>query len=78
MMPAMVRWPCTSACGASVLSALASTEGLVSRTIRSQKSTPTRLSWKRLWSNMYSAASAQLMIHSARAGGFTPNAMFCA
>ena len=31
-----------------------------------------------LWSNMYSAASPRLMIHSARGGGFTPNAMFCA
>src|SRR5271168_2302564 len=27
---------------------------------------------------MYSAASPRLMIHSARGGGLTPNAMFCA
>src|SRR5829696_7246044 len=31
-----------------------------------------------LWSNMYSAASPRLMIHSARCGGRTPKAMFCA
>ncbi len=66
------------ACGAVVRSAFASTEGLVSLTICSQKSTPTRLSWNRLWSNMYSAASPRLMIHSARCGGRTPNAMFWA
>jgi hypothetical protein len=33
---------------------------LVSATIRSQKSTPTRFSWKMLWSNMYSADSAEV------------------
>ena len=33
---------------------------------------------KMLWSNMYSAASPRLMIHSAIGGGLTPNAMFCA
>ena len=38
---------------------------MVSLTICSQKSTPTRLSWKMLWSNMYSAASPRLTIHSA-------------
>ena len=48
----------------------------VSAIIFSQKSTPTRLSWYRLWSNMYSAASPTLMIHSARCGGRTPYAMF--
>ena len=42
--------------------------GLVSLTICSQKSTPTRLSWKMLWSNMYSAASPRLTIHSAMRG----------
>ena len=31
-----------------------------------------------LWSNMYSADSPRLMIHSPRCGGFTPYAMFCA
>src|SRR5271170_4529451 len=31
-----------------------------------------------LWSNMYSAASPRFTIHSPRAGGRTPNAMFCA
>ncbi len=30
-----------------------------------------------LWSNMYSAASPRLTIHSAMAGGLTPYAMFC-
>src|SRR6185295_19514143 len=56
----------------------ASTPGLVSFTICSQKSTPTRLSWKMLWSNMYSAASPRFTIHSPRFGGRTPNAMFWA
>ena len=70
MMSAMVRYPCASACGAWVFSALASTPGLVSETIFSQKSTPTRFSWKMLWSNMYSAASPRLMIHSAMCGGW--------
>src|SRR5208282_6647286 len=31
-----------------------------------------------LWSNMYSAASPRFTIHSASAGGRTPNAIFCA
>lgn len=31
-----------------------------------------------LWSNMYSAASPRLMIHSPRCGGATPYAMFWA
>lgn len=39
---------------------------------------PTRFSWKMLWSNMYSAASPRLTIHSATCGGCTPYAMFCA
>src|ERR1700721_1720554 len=56
----------------------AQTPGFVSRTIFSQKSTPTRLSWKILWSNMYSAASPRLTIHSAIGGGLIPNAMFWA
>jgi hypothetical protein len=46
--------------------------------MRSQKSTKTMLSWKIVWSNMNSAASPRLMIHSASGGGFTPYAMFCA
>ena len=54
------------------------TAGFVSFTICSQKSTPTRLSWKILWSNMYSAASPRFTIHSAIAGGRIPKAMFCA
>src|SRR5215470_276150 len=52
--------------------------GFVSLTICSQKSTPTRLSWNMLWSNMYSAASPRFTIHSAIAGGRIPKAMFCA
>ena len=72
MMSAMVLYPCASACGAAVFSAWASTLGLVSATIFSQKSTPTRFSWKMLWSNMYSAASPRLTIHSPRCGGLTP------
>ena len=72
MMSPMVRYPCSAACGASVWLACSSTPGLVSPTIFSQKSTPTRFSWKMLWSNMYSAASPRLMIHSPRCGGRTP------
>jgi hypothetical protein len=45
------------------------------RTIFSQKSTPTRFSWKMLWSNMYSAASPRLTICSPSAGGRTPYAI---
>src|SRR5215472_1272105 len=45
IMSAILRYRCCSACGASVRSARSSTPGLVSRTICSQKSTPTRLSW---------------------------------
>src|SRR5215216_1289901 len=45
------------ALGASVCSARSSRLGLVSATICSQKSTNTRLSWKMVWSKMYSAAS---------------------
>ena len=78
MMSAMVRKPCSSACGAAVCSAFASTRGLVSLTICSQKSTNTRLSWKIVWSNMYSAASPRLTIHSASGGVLMPYAMFCA
>ncbi len=74
----MVRKPWILAFGAAVCSAFASTPGLVSLTICSQKSTPTRLSWKMLWSNMYSAASPRFTIHSAIGGGRTPKAMFCA
>jgi len=72
MMSPMVRYPWSAACGASVLLARSSTPGFVSPTILAQKSTPTRFSWKMLWSNMYSAASPRLMIHSARCGGRTP------
>ena len=68
MMSAMVLKPCRLACGAAVFCALAQTPGLVSFTICSQKSTPTRLSWKMLWSNMYSAASPRLTIHSPMRG----------
>ena len=64
--------------GASVFRAFSQTPGFVSRTIFSQKSTPTRLSWKMLWSNMYSAASPRLTIHSAIAGGLIPYAIFWA
>ena len=78
MMSAMVRKPWSAACGAGVFCAFSHTLGLVIFTICSQKSTPTRLSWKMLWSNMYSAASPRLTIHSAIAGGRTPNAMFWA
>src|SRR5258705_10771748 len=74
MISAMVRYPCRLACGEDVVSAFASTLGLVSFTICSQKSTPTRFSWKMLWSNMYSAASPRLMIHSPRCGGRPPEA----
>ena len=49
--------------------ALSQTLGLVSFTICSQKSTPTKLSWKMLWSNMYSAASPRFTIHSRDRGG---------
>ena len=72
MMSPIVRYPWSAACGASVRLAFSSTPGLVSLTIFSQKSTPTRFSWKMLWSNMYSAASPRLTIHSPRAGGCTP------
>ena len=58
--------------GASVFSAFAHTLGLVSLTICSQKSTNTRLSWKMMWSKMYSAASPRFTIHSASGGGLTP------
>src|ERR1017187_9161005 len=44
MMSAMVLYPCSLECAAFVFSAFASTLGLVSLTICSQKSTPTRLS----------------------------------
>ncbi len=71
-MSAIVRWPCNSAWGASVRSAFSSTLGLVSLTICSQKSTNTRLSWKMMWSKMYSAASPRLTIHSPSGGGLTP------
>ncbi len=71
-MSPIVRYPCTLAPGASADSALAHTLGLVSRTICSQKSTNTRLSWKMMWSKMYSAASPRLTIHSASGGGLTP------
>ena len=61
-----------------MFSARASTLGLVFRTMASQKSTNTRLSWKIVWSNMYSAASPRLMTFSACGGGLIPYAMFCA
>ena len=64
--------------GAAVCSAFASRLGFVSLTICSQKSTNTRLSWKIEWSNMYSAASPRLKIHSASGGILIPYAMFCA
>src|ERR1700716_2186748 len=72
MMSAIVRNPCSAACGDSVRSACSRTPGLVSLTICSQKSTPTRLSWKMLWSNMYSDASPRLTIHSPHRGGADP------
>lgn len=72
MMSAILRNPWTSPRGASVFLAVASRPGFVSATIRSQKSTKTRLSWNSVWSNMYSAASPRLMIHSASGGGLIP------
>ncbi len=78
MMSAIVLKWWIPACGAGVFWALSQTLGLVSLTICSQKSTPTRLSWKMLWSNMYSAASPRLTIHSPIAGGRMPKAMFWA
>ena len=66
-MSPIVRYPCVFAPGASVFSALAQTAGFVSLTICSQKSTNTRLSWKMMWSKMYSAASPRLTIHSPAA-----------
>ena len=77
-MSAIVLYPWTFAPGASVFSALASTLGFVSFTICSQKSTNTRLSWKMMWSKMYSAASPRFTIHSPSGGGFTPYAICCA
>jgi hypothetical protein len=78
MMSAMVAWPCTSARGAGVRSARSRSCGFVSLTMRSQKSTNTRLSWKMAWSNMYSAASPRFTISSASGGILMPYAMFCA
>ena len=71
-MSPIVRYPWTFAPGASADSAFAQTLGFVSLTICSQKSTNTRLSWKMMWSKMYSAASPRLTIHSASGGGLTP------
>ena len=60
-MSAIVRYPCVAALGASVFSAFLSRLGFVSFTICSQKSTKTRLSWKIVWSNMYSAGFAEVV-----------------
>ena len=72
MMSAIERRPCTPARGAGVFSARASTLGLVCLTMASQKSTNTRLSWKIMWSNRYSAASPRFVIISAIFGLLIP------
>ena len=52
MMSAIVLYPWMSQCGAVVFSAFARTDGLVSLTICSQKSTLHMQSLKIAWSNM--------------------------